>query len=282
MDSRPWRSALYIPASRPRAMEKARGLPCDAILFDLEDAVAPAEKPSARTALAQALTAGGYGPRARIVRINALSTEWGAEDLSTIAPLSPDGLLLPKVSAPEELSVVAERAPGIPLWAMIESPAGVLNAPAIAAHPALAGLVLGTNDLAEALGATSRAGLAHALQATLLAGRAAGRVVLDGVCNAFRDETQLRAECAEGRAWGFDGKTLIHPAQIAAANEIFGPSPEELAHARAVIDAHAEAEAAGQGVAVLEGRIVESLHVRAARVLLARANAIEERGTWAG
>ncbi|WP_373356082.1 CoA ester lyase [Pseudoroseicyclus sp. CXY001] len=271
MTLRPWRSALYIPASKPRAMDKARGLDADALIFDLEDAVTPAEKPAAREALAVALKAGGHGPRACLVRINGLSTPWGEEDLAALAALRPDGVLLPKVGAAEDLSAVAARLPGLPLWAMIETPRGVLAAAEIAAHPGLEGLVLGTNDLAAELGARSRAGLAHALQHTLLAGRAAGRIVLDGVYNAFRDEAGLRAEAEEALAWGFDGKSLIHPGQIAPVNEVFTPSPEAQAAARALIAAHRQAEAAGQGVAVHEGRIVESLHVAAAEALLARA-----------
>ncbi|MGZ9812190.1 HpcH/HpaI aldolase/citrate lyase family protein [Pseudoroseicyclus sp. H15] len=272
--TRPRRSALYIPASKPRAMEKARELPCDVVIFDLEDAVSPEEKPAARENLAEALEAAGYGRRELMVRINALSSEWGAGDAEALARMAPDGVVLPKVATPEELSATAERLPGLPLWAMIESPAGVLNAAAIAAHPALIGVIFGSNDLAKELGSTTRAGLAYAAQATLLAARAAGKVALDGVYNAFRDEDGLRAECAQGRAWGFDGKTLIHPAQIAAANEIFGPTEAELARARAEIAAHEAAVAAGQGVAVLDGRIVEALHVETARALLAKARAI--------
>lgn len=277
MDAQPCRSALYIPASRPRAMDKARGLGCDAILFDLEDAVAPAEKPAARAALAEVLAEGGFGPRRRIVRINALASEWGKADARAAAAMAPDGILLPKVTGPGDLAALAALAPGARLWAMIESPLGVLNAAAIAGHPALDGLVMGTNDLAKDLGSTSRAALGHALQASLMAARAHGKLALDGVYNAFRDQSGLADECAQGRALGFDGKTLIHPDQIAAANAAFGPTEAEIALARRQIAAHEAAEAAGQGVAVLEGRIVESLHVASARSLLARAEAIAER-----
>ena len=272
---RPYRSALYIPGSKARALEKARGLPCDAILFDLEDAVAPAEKAAARTALAAALSAGGYGARARIVRINALSTEWGREDARAAAAMACDGVLLPKVDGPGDLDALAGLVPDLPLWAMMETPRGVLNAAAIADHPRLAGMVVGTNDLAKDLRSDgSRGAMAHALGHCLMAARAAGIVILDGVYNAFRDEEGLAAECAEGRAMGFDGKSLIHPAQIEAANRAFAPDPDEIDLARRQIAAFEAAAADGQGVAVVDGRIVENLHVETARATLDRAAAI--------
>ncbi|SHI86744.1 HpcH/HpaI aldolase/citrate lyase family protein [Wenxinia saemankumensis] len=274
---RPWRSALYVPASNARAAEKACGLPCDAILYDLEDAVAPAEKDGARAALA-AILARDHGHRARIVRINGADTPWGDADATALADLPCEGVLLPKVSGPEALDRLAARVPH-PLWAMIETPAGVLGAAAIAAHPRVAGLVAGTNDLARDLGARphpAREPLLPALGQIVLAARAQGRVALDGVYNALRDEDGLAAECAQGRHFGFDGKTLIHPAQIAAANAAFSPTGAEIDLARRQIEAHEAAEAAGQGVAVLDGRIVESLHVAAARATLAQARAIAE------
>ena len=275
---RPWRSLLYIPGSKPRALDKARGLAADAIIFDLEDAVSPDEKATARGVLAEALRAGGFAPRARLVRINALDTAWGREDLAAIAGLEIEGVLLPKVDGPAQLDALAALVPGVPLWAMMESPLGVLNAGVIAAHPRVAGLVLGTNDLAKDLGCDSggdRAALQVALQTALLAARAHGRVCIDGVYNAFRDEDGLRAECAQGVALGFDGKTLIHPAQIDIANAAFAPAPEALDLARRQIAAFDAAAARGEGVAVVDGRIVENLHVVTARRMLGRAAAIE-------
>lgn len=272
------RSALYIPAANPRAMEKARDLPVDAILFDLEDAVAPDAKAGARDHLARALQA-DYGPRQRILRINALTTPWGADDAALAAWMAGhlDGVLLPKTAGPQDLDALAALVPGLPLWAMIETPQGVLSAPQIAAHPRLHALVMGTNDLARELRCRNRADrlpLLPALGACLLAARAHDRLILDGVYNAFRDIDGLRAEAEQGRDLGFDGKTLIHPDQIAIANACFGPTEAEIAQARREIAAYQAALAAGQGIAVLDGRIVENLHVEAARHLIARAEAI--------
>jgi len=274
--TRPYRSALYIPGSKPRALAKARGLACDAILFDLEDAVTPAEKNEAGPTLAAELAEGGYAPRARIVRINGADTPWGADDAAAAAGMDCDGVLLPKVEETAQLDALAAAVPQ-PLWAMIETPRGVLNAAALCAHPRLAGIVMGTNDLAKELGSSGRAALTTALQHSLLAARAAGAIAIDGVFNAFRDLDGLAAECAEGRAMGFDGKSLIHPDQIATANAAFAPSETEIDLARRQIAAHAEAEAEGQGVAVVDGRIVENLHIETARATLARAEAIAAR-----
>ena len=274
MTAHPYRSALYIPGSKPRALDKARTLPTDAILFDLEDAVAPEVKAEARDTLAAALAQGGYGARRRIVRINGLDTPWGEADAKAVSVLDCDAVLLPKVGGPQDIEALAALCPGLPIWAMMETPRGVLNAAAIADHPAVEGFVMGTNDLAKDLGSQSRAALATALQQCLLAARAAGIVALDGVYNAFQDDEGLRAECAEGRALGFDGKTLIHPAQLAIANAAFGPSEAEIDLARRQIAAFEAAEAEGQGVAVLDGRIVENLHVVTARATLAKADAI--------
>ena len=273
--SRPYRSALYLPASNARALEKARDLPADAIIFDLEDAVAPAEKAAARDALRDALGR-DYGSRARIVRINGFDTEWGRDDAAAFAT-GADAVLVPKVNGPADLDAVAAVVPGTPLWAMLETAAGVLNAAAIAAHPRLGGLVMGTNDLARELGCRDRADrmpLLPALGMCLLAARARGRVILDGVYNAFRDTDGLRAECAQGRDMGFDGKTLIHPAQIDIANAVFAPTEDEIALSRRRIEAFDAALADGRGVAVLDGRIVENLHVETARATLDRAAAI--------
>ncbi|MFC7705242.1 HpcH/HpaI aldolase/citrate lyase family protein [Plastorhodobacter daqingensis] len=277
--ARPFRSVLYIPGSKGRALEKAQSLPADAIIFDLEDAVAVSEKARARALLVQALMASDYGRRARIVRINGLETPWGHEDLAALRGMAIEGVLLPKVNAPGDIAALAELLPDLPLWAMIETPRGVLASAAIAAHPRMAGLVLGTNDLAKELGASFRADrlpLLASLQHCLLAARSHGLVCLDGVYNAFMDEAGLRNECAQGRDMGFDGKTLIHPAQLATANQVFAPSEEEINLARRQMDAHAAAEAEGQGVAVVDGRIVENLHIVTARQILSRAALIAE------
>lgn len=277
--TRPYRTALYIPASKPRALEKAKELAADAILFDLEDAVAPEEKTSARNLLIEVLSEGGYGARVKIVRINGLDTPWGREDAKALSALGGkiDGLLVPKVNAPHDLHQVAEVAPGQKLWAMMETAHAMLNAADIAAHPRLAGMVMGTNDLAKELGSRNRAdrlpmmaGLGHCL----LAARAHGRIILDGVYNAFKDDEGLRLECEQGRDMGFDGKTVIHPAQLEITNEAFSPSVSELDLARRQIAAFEEAAAKGEGVAVLDGKIVENLHVVTARALLAKAEAI--------
>lgn len=274
--ARPYRSVLYIPAANARAMEKARGLAADAIIFDLEDAVAPDAKATARDALSQALTQ-DYGPRARIVRINALSTTWGADDASACAGLDIDAVLIPKVDGPDDLDRVAALIPDTPLWAMMETPLGMLNAAAIAAHPRLAGMVMGTNDLAKDLGSRFRADrlpMMAGLGLCLLAAKAHGVVIVDGVFNAFKDDDGLRAECEQGRDMGFDGKTLIHPAQLEIANAAFAPTEAEVALARRQIEAFDAATAQGQGVAVVDGRIVENLHVATARQTLDRAQAI--------
>jgi len=274
MHHRPYRSALYIPGSKERALDKARDLPVDVILFDLEDAVAPDAKVVARSTLATALGAGGYGPRLRVVRMNALDTVWGADDAAAIALMDCDAVLLPKVNGPADLDVLAALIPDKPIWAMIETPMGVLNAAAIAAHPRLAGFVMGTNDLAKDLNSRTRAALMTALQMSVLAAKAAGIVVLDGVYNAFKDDEGLTAECAEGRDMGFDGKTLIHPAQVAICNVAFGPSDAEIDLANRQITAFDAAEADGQGVAVVDGKIVENLHIVTAKATLAKAAAI--------
>jgi len=271
MRNRPYRSALYIPGSKDRALEKARGLPVDVILFDLEDAVSPDAKVAARDTLYAALADDGYGARLKIVRINALDTEWGAADAVAVAAMNCDAILLPKVNGPDDVDALAALVPDLPIWAMMETPQGILNAAAIAAHPRIAGFVLGTNDLAKDLNSRTRAALMTSLQMCLLAAKAAGIVVLDGVYNAFKDEDGLRAECTEGRDMGFDGKTLIHPAQVAIANAAFGPTDDEIDLARRQIAAFDAAEAEGQGVAVVDGRIVENLHIVTARATLAKA-----------
>ena len=277
MTVRPFRSALYIPGSKERALEKARDLPVDAILFDLEDAVAPDEKANARVTLAAALTEGGYGERYKIVRMNGLETEWGADDAAAIAEMDCDAVLVPKVNSAADIDAVVERMPGKPVWAMMETPLAVINAAGIAAHPALEGFVLGTNDLAKDLGtrkAPRREPLLYALQACLMAARAHGVIALDGVYNAFKDDEGLAEECEQGRDMGYDGKTLIHPAQIEITNRIFAPTEAEIDLARRQIAAFDEAIAKGQAVAVVDGKIVENLHIVTARATLAKAEAI--------
>jgi (3S)-malyl-CoA thioesterase len=268
---------LYIPASKGRALEKARDLAADAIIFDLEDAVAPDEKAAARVSLAAELAAGGYRRRLRIVRINALSTEWGDDDAKAVATMDCDAVLLPKVDGPGDIDKLRALTGDLPVWAMMETPRGVLNALAIADAPGVEGFVLGTNDLAKDLGCGTGEGrgqMMTALQTCLLSARAAGIACVDGVYNAFRDMAGLRAECAQGRDLGMDGKTLIHPQQIPVANEIFAPSSDAVALARRQIAAFDEALSKGEAVAVVDGKIVENLHVATARATIAKAEAI--------
>ncbi|MFM7336369.1 MAG: HpcH/HpaI aldolase/citrate lyase family protein [Tabrizicola sp.] len=282
--ARPYRSVLYIPASRERALEKARDLPADAIIFDLEDAVSPEEKVRAREVLAEALGS-DYGPRARIVRVNGLGTEWVEGDLAAFADHpGVDAVLVPKVNSGADLDQVAAEVQA-PLWAMLETAKGCLNAATIAAHPRLEGMVMGTNDLAKELGARfrpDRLSLMAALGTCVLAARAEGCVIVDGVFNAFKDEAGLRAECEQGRDMGFDGKTLIHPAQLAVANAVFAPSAEEVALARRQIAAYSEARMRGQGVAVVDGKIVENLHAATAQALIRKAEAIATQSIAVG
>ena len=276
--SRPYRSALYIPGSKVRALDKARGLPVDVILFDLEDAVAPDEKDAARATLADELGQGGYGARLRVVRINGLDTQWGEADAKAANAMECDALLLPKVGSAADVDALAAHTDK-PIWAMMETPLGILNAAEIAAHPQIEGFVLGTNDLAKDLNTRHRADrepLLTSLQLCLLAARAHGVVAIDGVYNAFKDEDGFAVECEQGRDMGFDGKSLIHPAQVAAANAAFAPTAAEIDLAERQIAAFAEAEAAGQGVAVVDGKIVENLHIVTAKATLAKAKAIAE------
>jgi citrate lyase beta subunit len=288
----PYRSVLYMPGSNARALEKARGLAADALILDLEDAVAPGEKPRARELVGEAVEAGGYGRRRLLVRINGLDTEWGGDDLARAVRAGPDAVLVPKVETPADIGRVAAllEAAGAReptrIWAMMETPRGMLNAGAVAAsHPRLEGFVLGTNDLAKELQAAhtpDRLPLVTGLGLCLLAARAEGLVCVDGVYNAFRDDEGLRAVCRQGRDMGFDGKSLVHPAQIAIANEVFAPSEEEVALARRQVAAFEAAAGRGEGVAVVDGRIVENLHVATARRLLARADAVAAAAAAAG
>ena len=284
-DTRPYRSVLYIPGSKQRALEKARSLPVDAIILDLEDAVTPEAKPAARKTLATALGEGGYGTRVQIVRINGLDTPWWQDDIGALDDCDPDAILLPKVNSPDEIQRLADvLAPSVSIWAMLETPLGVLNAQSIAAHPRTAGFVVGSNDLAKELNCRFRADrlpLIMALQTVLLAARAEGVIAIDGVYNQFKDAAGLQFECEQGRDLGFDGKSLIHPAQIGLANQVFAPSASEISLAQRQIEAFKQASDAGQGVAVVDGTIVENLHVETAQRLLAKAHVIAKQAVAA-
>ena len=280
--ARPWRSVLYIPGSKDRALEKARTLAVDAIIFDLEDAVSVDEKSNARNLLAQTLANVDYGARARIVRVNGLDSPWGRDDVAAFVGARIEAVLIPKVNSAADVQAVADLIPGVDLWAMMETPLGMLNAAEIAAHPRLTGMVMGTNDLAKDLVTRYRADrlpMMAGLGLCLLAARAHGVTIVDGVYNAFKDADGLRAECEQGRDMGFDGKTLIHPDQVAVANAAFAPSQAEIDLARRQIAAFEAARAAGQGVAVVDGKIVENLHIVTAEATLAKAAAIADLET---
>lgn len=284
---RPRRSLLFAPASNARALDKARGLPCDGVIIDLEDAVAVAVKDAARAQAGRAI-AGGFGFRETALRINGPDTPWFEADLVLAAQAAPDAVVLPKMSSPETVRHVAARldALGAParvrVWAMIETARGVLDADAIArtaleATSRLALFIIGANDLARETGVRPGAGRAPLLpwlQSVLLAARASGLAVIDSVYNDFHDAAGFEAECAQGRDLGFDGKSLIHPSQIEPANAAFGPSAEEIRQARAVIAAFTAPENAGKGAVALDGRMIEDLHVTVARRTLALADAI--------
>ena len=284
---RPRRSVLFMPGSNPRALEKARALPADALIFDLEDAVAPEAKETARAAVAAAVTAGGYAPRELVLRVNPIDTVWGHADLAVAATLPIDAVLLPKVESAERVRLTIDlldalgAPPELAVWCMIETPLGVLSSAEIAGiSPRIAALVLGTSDLANDLHARparDRLPLVTALGLVLLAARAHGRAVLDGVHLDLGDAEGFAAACRQGRDLGFDGKTLIHPDQIGPANQIFAPTAEEVAQARRIVAGYAEAVAAGQGAVRIEGRLVEALHAGEARRTIALAEAIAER-----
>lgn len=284
MQIRPRRSVLYIPGSNERALEKAKGIGVDALILDLEDAVAPAQRPQAREFIAAAVNAGGYGHREIAIRINALSTIWGADDLQMVARTRADAVCVPKVESAEHVRAVAEAldAAGasrdMGIWTMIETPLGILNAREIAsAHPRMKVFVMGTSDLAKDLRiphTPDRLGFLTSLSLSVLAARAYGLDIIDGVHLDLSGGADFRAICEQGRTLGFDGKTLIHPNQIAAANDVFGPNEDAIEYARRVIAAWEEAEKAGAGVAVLDGKLVENLHAAEARRVLAIAEAI--------
>jgi citrate lyase subunit beta/citryl-CoA lyase len=281
---RPRRSALFMPGSNGRALEKARTLPCDVVILDLEDAVAPDAKADARARVLGALAAGGSGRRERVVRVNGLDTPWGHADLTAAATSGADAILVPKVESGDMVRRVAAilAGAGAPetqsLWVMLESPLAMLDARDIAAaHPRLGALVMGTSDLAKDLHARQSRGreaLVTGLGLCLLAARAHGLVALDGVHADIADNDGLDAACRQGALLGFDGKTLVHPGQIDAANRAFGPDPAEVERARRIIAAHAAAVAAGRGVTTVDGRMIEALHVAEARRVVALADAV--------
>ena len=269
------RSVLFMPASNPRAIAKAQGLACDAVILDLEDAVAPEAKADARAAAVAA--AAGFGARPCAVRINALDTPWGQDDAVAVRGVA--AVVVPKVASAADLVAIraALGADGPPIWAMIETCGAILRLPEIAATAATTGtalLIAGTNDLAREMRCrpdADRTPLLPALTQLVIAARAAGLVALDGVCNAIGDPDRLAVECAQGAMLGFDGKTLIHPAQIDAANAAFGPSAEQLAWAQAVVTAFAAPDAAGRGAIRLDGAMVERLHLAEAERILVLA-----------
>ncbi len=280
------RSVLYVPASNDRAMVKAAGLAADVILLDLEDAVAPDVKLTARVAAVAAVGDGRFGDREVAIRVNGLDTPWGTDDLLAVAASDADAVVLPKIDSPADIDVAvrllaaANAAPALAVWPMIETPAGFLDCRAIAAHPRVAALVIGTNDLAFALRAdisVDRSALVPHLAHALLAARATGTVIIDGAHTRIGDDEGLRDECRQGRAMGFDGKTVTHPSQIAIVNETWSPSVDEVERARGVVAAFDAAVADGSGVAVVDGRLIENLHAAEARRTIAIADACAAR-----
>lgn len=276
------RSVLYVPAANGRALEKARDLPADALIFDLEDAVAPEAKQRARDRACEAARSGAYQGQTVAIRVNAIDTPWHEDDLAAAAAAAPDAIVVPKIASAAEVATVEHAlqrfgaADAIHVWAMLETPSAVLRSAEIAAAgERLSVLVMGTNDLVAELRAEDRPGrraLELSLMMCLLAARASGRAILDGVYNDVRDAAGFEAECVAGRQLGFDGKTLIHPGQVAICNRVFSPSDAELERARRVVDAFEEAAQAGAGVATLDGRLIERLHVEAALRVLASAD----------
>ncbi len=283
-EARPRRSMLFMPGSNTRAMEKATTLPADGLIFDLEDAVAPDVKITAREQVCATVRAGGYGQRELVVRVNGLTTPWGRDDLAAVATCGAHAVLIPKVESADGVRQVlsiltASGAPtSLALWCMLETPFGMLRAESIAtASSRVAALVMGTSDLTNDLRAKhtrERTPLLHSLSHCLLVGRAYGLVVLDGVHLDLSDDEGFAEVCRQGAEMGFDGKTLIHPKTIAAANAAYAPSPEDVAWARRVMAAHAEAEARGQGVVLVDGQLIENLHVESAQRLVQIAESI--------
>lgn len=291
MTIRPRRSVLYMPGSNARALEKAKTLAADGLILDLEDAVAPDAKETARRQVAEAVKAGGFGKREVFIRVNGIDTAWFSEDLEAAASAAPDAILVPKISTPQQLDLIWQhlhdlKADGrIPVWAMIETPLAIFNAVALAAQAKLpgarlGGFVMGTNDLAKETRARfvpGRAPMLGWLTTCVLAARTYGIDILDGVYNNLGDTDGFACECAEGRDLGFDGKTLIHPNQIEPCNAVFSPSTDEVALARRIIAAFDQPGNKGKGVVQVDGRMVELLHAEIARRTVAVADAIEAR-----
>lgn len=282
--ARPRRSALYMPASNARALEKAREIDCDVVILDLEDAVAPDAKAEARDNAVAAVRAGGYGPREVVIRINGLDTEWGADDLAAAAAAGPDAILAPKIDGPGDLAAYAAALPdGAALWAMVETCKVLFQLEPLAAAAAdhrLTTLVVGTNDLAKEMRCdpgVDRAPLLGPLSLMVAAARIHGLTILDGVYNDMDDDQGLARQCAQGAAFGFDGKTLIHPRQVETANRVFAPAPEAVAWSRRVVEAFDSPENSARGVIRVDGRMVERLHLDEARRLIAVADAIAAR-----
>jgi len=280
---RPRRSVLYMPAANERALEKAKTISADALIFDLEDAVAPDAKESARANAVAAAGSGEYGNREITIRANGLDTPWGADDLAAAATSGAAAVVIPKVASTEDLDEVARRldASGAPaeltIWAMIETPTAILDIRSIAAHERVDVLVMGTNDLAKELrtgSSVDRQPLLPHLAQAVLGAREAGKVIVDGVYNDVRDAEGFLAEAEQGRVIGFDGKTLVHPSQVEPANDVWAPTEEDVEFSRRVIEAFETAEAEGQGVITVDGRMIENLHVDNARRVLAVADAI--------
>lgn len=279
---RPRRSALYMPASNARALEKAKTLPADTVIFDLEDAVAPDAKDAARQQAMDAVTAGGYGTRELVIRVNGIDTDWGADDMRAVGQTMPDAVLLPKVENPDRLRTACNMLPeALSVWCMIETPGGVLNVTSLAAiSPRIECLVAGTSDLSADLNirpGPRREPLWQALSMIVLAARAQGLSALDGVHLDLEDDEGFAAVCEQGRDFGFDGKTLIHPRQIEPANRIFSPDDADIEEAEVIVDAFEQAEKEGKGMVVVNGRLIEYLHVAEARRLLVLADAIAAR-----
>ncbi len=288
---RPRRSVLYMPGSNSRAMEKARTLPADAVILDLEDLVAPEAKPVARAQVMDAIAAGGFGARELIVRVNGLDTPWHVDDLTAAARAAPDAILVPKISTPQQIELIGQRLLDMRanlrthLWAMIETPMALFNILALAAEAQdlesrLTAFVMGTNDLAKETRSRivpGRAPMISWLATCVTAAHAYGIDILDGVYNDLGNAEGFARECREARDIGFDGKTLIHPNQIESCNDAFSPSADEVAHARKIIAAFELPENKGKGVVQLDGRMIERLHADMARRTVAIARAIEER-----
>ena len=282
------RSCLYMPGSNERALEKAKGLAADTLIFDLEDAVRPDAKETARQLVCDAVRSRAYGSREVIVRINGLDTPWGEDDLAAAIAAKPDGVLLPKVETAATLERAAEliaQTSGnseVPIWAMIETPKGILNVGDIAKqaeHMPLSAFVVGTNDLAKEMRVTAQADRSNflfALSSIATAALAYGITPIDGVYNSITDTEGLAVECEQGLQLGFKGKTLIHPSQLETANTLFAPSDEEISEAQAIVDAFELPENAGRGVITVDGKMVEILHLHSAQELLARARSIEK------